>query len=143
MRAWVPAFLDALSKVPNVSAAASAAGVSRPVVYEHRNADSEFAAAWDDALEQSTDELVGECYRRARHGCEKPVFHQGEQCGTVREYSDTLAIFLLKAHRRSVYGDKQAVEHTGANGGPIELLDAIDRIYGSVRPDSEGTGHTD
>jgi len=27
----------------------------------------------------------------------KPVYYQGEQCGEVREYSDTLLIFILKA----------------------------------------------
>jgi hypothetical protein len=27
------------------------------------------------------------------------VYYQGAQCGTIREYSDTLLIFLLKAKR--------------------------------------------
>lgn len=100
------AFLDALAESPNVSAACRAAGVPRRTVYNHRATDAEFAAAWDDALEQSTDALVGEAYRRALKGTERPVFYQGDECGRIREYSDTLAIFLLKAHRRDVYGDR-------------------------------------
>lgn len=135
MRDWKEKFLEELAIAPNVSAAARLAGTNRATAYRHRESDSEFAAAWDDALEQSTDDLVGECYRRATRGCEKPVFHQGEQCGAIREYSDTLAIFLLKSHRPSVYGDKSKIEHTGPNGGPVEFANAIDRIYGGVRPD--------
>lgn len=39
------------------------------------------------------------------------MFYQGEQCGTIREYSDTLAIFLLKAHKSEKY--RERFEHTG------------------------------
>jgi hypothetical protein len=31
----------------------------------------------------------------------------------------TAAIFLLKSHRREIYGDKFAHELTGANGAPL------------------------
>lgn len=99
-------FLEALADTPNVAAAALAAGVGRTTVYDRRALDPGFASLWDEAIERSTDMLVGECYRRAVRGVEKPVFYQGEECGRVREYSDTLAIFLLKSHRREVYGEK-------------------------------------
>ena len=51
-------------------------------------------------------------------GTEKPVFYQGEVCGTVREHHDTLLIFLLKAKRREVFGER--LEHHGPGGGPIQ-----------------------
>jgi hypothetical protein len=121
---WAPTFLETLAKSPNVSAAARAAGVSRESAYKHRKADPDFALAWDDALAESTDELVGECYRRAREGVEEPVFHNGEECGSKLRFSDTLAIFLLKAHRPDVYVDriKQDVHTTGDPGEVVRIF---------------------
>lgn len=109
---WTEKFLAALATSPNITDAARVAGITRDAAYKARKADPAFAAQWDDALEQSTDAMIGEMYRRAVHGTEKPVFHMGEIVGHVREYSDTLAIFLAKAHRREVYGDvsKQIIE---------------------------------
>jgi hypothetical protein len=135
MADWERVFLEALRKTPNVSAACASAGVARKTAYAHRNADPEFAAAWDDALEQSTDSLVGECYRRACQGTERPVFHQGEECGRIKEYSDTLAIFLLKAHRRSIYGDKAQVDVTTGGQPLTALAEALARTYGDPQRD--------
>jgi hypothetical protein len=105
---WKPLFLAALAKAPNVSAAARTAKIDRTTAYSARAHNPDFAAKWDEALEEAIDDLVGECYRRARRGTKRPVFYEGQPCGFVREYSDTLAIFLLKAHRRAVYGDRPA-----------------------------------
>jgi hypothetical protein len=129
-RDWKDRFVSALSQVPNVSAAAGMSGVSRSHAYASRAEDPEFAARWDSAIEESTDALVGEMYRRAVHGTEKPVFHMGEVCGAVREYSDTLAIFLAKSHRPSVYGDRSKVELSGPDGGPMEFRKAAENVYG-------------
>jgi hypothetical protein len=123
---WTTVFLISLAQTPNVTAASRAAGISRQAAYNRRNADPEFSAAWDDALEQSTDALVEEAYRRAYEGTERPVFYRGQECGRIREYSDTLAIFLLKAHRRATYGDQSKVDMT--SGGkelrrPITIVE--------------------
>jgi hypothetical protein len=83
---WKELFLAALHESPNVFAAARTAGVSRRNAYAARESDSEFAAAWDDAIQRSVDDLEASAFRRA-------------------EESDTLTIFLLKSHRREVYGD--------------------------------------
>jgi hypothetical protein len=120
---WVGTFLSALRRSPNVSAAARAAGVTRQAVYLYRESDPDFARAWDDALAESTDHLVGEAYRRAFEGTDEPVFYKGEECGTVRKYSDTLTCFLLKAHRRDVYGDKVTQEVTMDVNARIEIPD--------------------
>ena len=40
---------------------------------------------------------------------------------TIRKHSDSLLQFVLKGRRRAVYGDK--TELTGANGGPVAMLD--------------------
>ncbi len=115
MRDWHPIFLEALARSPNVSRACKAAGIARRTAYAAQEADPEFAKAWQDALDAGTDNLVGECYRRAARGTREPVFHQGAQCGEIRKYSDTLAIFLLKSHRPEVYREK--IEADVTSGG--------------------------
>jgi hypothetical protein len=88
-------------------------------VYKWRAADVELAAAWDDALEAGTDLLEDEALRRAKDGYDEPRFYEGEVCGHVRKYSDTLAIFLLKARRPEKYSDKVTATRQGVGGGPI------------------------
>jgi hypothetical protein len=111
-REWKPDFLAALTLSPNVTAACLEARITRKGAYLARTSDPEFAAAWDSALDESTDELVGEMYRRAVQGTKKPVYQGGELVGHIQEYSDTLAIFLAKCHRRDVYGDKVQTDLT-------------------------------
>ena len=94
-------------------------------MYEVRKMDPSFAAAWDDAIEQGTDALEHEARRRALHGTERPVFHNGKQCGFVKEYSDMLLIKLLTAYRGDKFKERSAVETTGKGGGPIEVAAEI------------------
>lgn len=113
--AWRAAFLAELAASGNVSASATAADVSRRFVYEQRAADLDFAAAWDDALEQGADSMEAEARRRAVDGWEEPVWYQGEDVGTVRKFSDTLLIFLLKGARPEKYRDRTDVRQTSAS----------------------------
>lgn len=112
-------FLKALKETCNVTLAARAAGAGRRTVYEHREKDPDFRAAWEEALEEAVDVLEAEVHRRAFTGIEKPVFYGGEKIATVREYSDRLAVFLLKAHRPGKYADRGAVDIGTADGSPI------------------------
>ena len=98
-------FLETLAETVNVSAACRKAGIRRRTAYNWRNADPRFAREWDDALEDGIDAMEAELHRRAFEGVERPVWHKGEQVGTVRHYSDGLAMFLLKAHRPARYRD--------------------------------------
>lgn len=113
-------FLDQLRKEPNITKAAQSAGATRQHFYQVRSSNPDFAAAWDEALEESLDLCEGELHRRAFKGVLKPVYQGGARVGSIREYSDTLAIFLMKAHRPEKYRDTVRNEHTGKNGGPIE-----------------------
>lgn len=115
---WTWLFVEALKEVPNVARAAEIAGISRQRAYQLRGEDPSFAAAWDHALGSSVDALEAEAFRRAKDGTDKPVFHMGAQCGVIREYSDTLAIFLLKAHKPE-YREKQTVALTGSGDSPL------------------------
>lgn len=59
------------------------------------------ATSEEDAIEL----LEGEARRRAYEGTVKPVYYKGEQCGKIREYSDTLMMFILKA-KKPEYRDR-------------------------------------
>ncbi len=120
-RDWKIAFLEELSKTGNVSASARMAGISRVTAYANRESNEEFAALWDDAIEIATDALELEARRRALEGTIKPVFYQGVSCGQIQEYSDTLMIFLLKAHRPDKFREQSSVEVTGKGGAPFTV----------------------
>ena len=115
------AFLKELRRRGNVSDAARAAGVDRSTPYRWREAEPEFAAAWDDAVEVAVDSLEKEAWRRARDGVLKPVYQKGEKVGQVREYSDQLMVTLLKAHRPEKYRERTQTELTGLGGGDLVI----------------------
>ena len=116
-RDWRPAFLEALKLTGNVSASARAAGVNEKTPHNARHKDSqaarEFSQQWDDSLEIATDALELEARRRALDGAEEPVYYRGEVVGQIQRYSDTLMIFLLKAHRPGKFRENVSVEHSG------------------------------
>ena len=103
---WRAAFLSDLAENCNVTNACRAAGVGRNTVYEHRKTDQGFAAAWDDAVEQGIERLELVARNRAL---------------TV---SDTLAIFLLKAHRPKVYRDSAA----GTDDDPVTHRHTVEYV---------------
>ena len=114
-------FLAELAARGNVSAAAAAAGLSRVTFYEWRNADADFAAAWDAALETAIDAMELEARRRAVEGVQKPIVGRigKDQDGIityVTEYSDQLMTLLLKAHRPDKYRERQDIHHSGELG---------------------------
>lgn len=137
--AWQDTFLAALRRDPNVSAAARKAHVTRQYVYEVRategkkdealTAAKQFAAAWDDAIEEALDTLEAEARRRALNGLPRKKFTgkgeavidpaTGKQY-VEHEYSDALMQFLLRVRR---YGEKKHVEVTGKDGAPIQVED--------------------
>jgi hypothetical protein len=115
---WRPKFLTALRNSGNVRASCNAADVPRRTAYNHKNKSKEFAADWDEAVEDACDYMEGEAFRRAMQGVEKPVTVAGER-EIIKDYSDSLLMFLLKAHRPGKF--RERVEHTGDRGGPVVL----------------------
>ena len=97
----------------NVTKAARGANISRQCLYETRKSDPDFAAQWEEVVEAGTDALEQEAYRRAFEGTERPVFQGGKEVGRIRDYSDTLIIFLLKGRKPEVYRERQHVKHEG------------------------------
>ena len=115
-REEIAAFLGALAECGNVSAASKAVKLSRAALYEHRQLDADFAKAWDEAVQIGAYGLEDEARRRAYEGTARPVYHGGVEVGAVREYSDTLMIFLLKGAMPDKYKDRVANEHSGDIG---------------------------
>jgi hypothetical protein len=114
---WHEPFLAALAKIGNVRGACHATGVPRRTAYAHRTDCEAFARAWDEAVDEAVDILEAEAWRRAVEGTGRPVFYQGKQVGAIREYSDALLMFLLKAARPEKYREnfdlKRLVEELG------------------------------
>lgn len=106
---WEPVFLETLAQNCNVKAACASAGIERSTAYKRRKADNDFAESWDDAIDDGVDALAAEARRRAAEGTRRGIWHQGVRVGEEIEYSDTLIIFLLKAHRPEVYRDNYDV----------------------------------
>lgn len=84
---WKRHFLAAYAQAGMVTEACKVAGVGRSTAYRERQADEDFALAWADVEERSTEELEAEATRRAKDG------------------SDVLLIFMLKSRRPEIYRD--------------------------------------
>lgn len=107
------AFCAALAETGIVAKACKAVDISRVTAYEWRDEIPEFAAAWDKALQVGISALEDEAHRRAFDGTDEGVYHQGVLMDTQKKYSDTLAIFLLKAHRPEKYRERSDVNVQG------------------------------
>lgn len=140
---WKVKFLKELGETGNVTLACRAANVGRNAAYECKAREKSFASAWDQALETAVELMEAEMHRRAFKGTEKPQFYEGEEVGVIREYSDTLAIFLAKAHRPEKYRDRFTVkdETPGRSAvDPVAAVAAVARFLGQVESESAAAG---
>jgi hypothetical protein len=135
---WTEAFLSALLDGLHVRDACGVAVVASGVAYKRRKEDEEFGLAWREAIAIGTEALAAEAARRGYHGVLKPVFHKGKVCGHIREYSDSLLMFLLRARDPAKYRESHKVEHTGPSGGAIPIrIVGINIIVPPESPDEE------
>jgi hypothetical protein len=74
---WINAFLVNLERTGNISKSARLSGITSAAAYQRRKSDGDFAAAWDQAIEDHTDTCEEELTRRA-FGYEEPVVYQGQ-----------------------------------------------------------------
>jgi transposase-like protein len=135
-------FLDVYARTGNISAAARESGICRRTHYNWLTDDEEYQAAFEETHEAAIDLLEMEARRRAVEGIDEPVIYQGELMGawvdekgntvakdspgariiplTVKRYSDTLLIFLLKAAKPDKYRERREI--VGAGGGPLLVV---------------------
>ncbi len=138
--AAVEAFLQGLREGDTIALAARLARVKRETTYRWRKKDPEFAAAWDDALEEGNDALEDEAFLRAVKGVGKPVFYKGKVCGHVQKYSDSLLMFLLKARRPDKFRENVHISGKVERGPKLdysklsdEELEIMDRILSKAQ----------
>ena len=100
------AFLAAYRTTASVTRAAATAGIGRNDHYRWLRDDNEYVAAFEASKEEAIQVLEDEAVRRAYEGVDEPQFWQGQICGTVKRYSDTMLIFLLKGLRPQKYRER-------------------------------------
>jgi hypothetical protein len=71
-------FLRALESTGNVYRACKIAKLPRATAYRWRDADREFASAWETSQEIGTDALEDEAIRRAVEGTARKKFYKGQ-----------------------------------------------------------------
>jgi hypothetical protein len=143
-------FLKAFSESGNIKYSCKVAGITRQTYYDWKANDPEFAAQLEEAKFEACDTLEYAAYERAVKGVEsyvvsmgrvvyedvpaldengkpkldkhgEPIMRRGKPI-KERKFSDTLLQTLLKANMPEKYKDKQAIEHTGKDGGPMEFV---------------------
>lgn len=106
---WEGEFLAVLRKTGIVAKACKEAGITYKQAYHRRNTDDEFAMEWRMALDEAIESLEEAAWTRARDGVKvlKPIYAGGKYVGDqeITQYSDTLLMFLLKAHKPQMYRD--------------------------------------
>lgn len=110
------AFCAVLAETCNVGKACKAVDISRYTAYRWRKEIDAFRDAWDEAMQAGVTALEDEAHRRAFEGIDEPIVHQGVVMDTKKAYSDTLAIFLLKAHAPDKYRENSKVDLTSSDG---------------------------
>lgn len=141
-------FLSVFRKTGNVTVSASQAGIDRLTHYIIWMKDPKYAEVFASAKEEATDLLEYEARRRAVQGVEKHAgFYQGRpvmrtvgppdpetgvqsvEAIMVREYSDSLLMFLLKGNRPERY--RERVELTDPEGRN-PLTAALEDLWGKI-----------
>jgi hypothetical protein len=141
-RDWQTIFINTLRESGNIRASCAKAKIDRTTAYRERRRNGAFDELWDAALEDAGDTLEAEAWRRAVKGVLKPVWGSGgtgvgtKKVGTVREYSDTLLIFLLKGAKPEKYKDRGEI--SGPGGGPIPFKEIIAELKPEPQPAAGG-----
>lgn len=116
-----------------VSQAARMCGITRTTVYNWAQRYPEFAERLEDAKLHAADLMEAEAHRRAFSGYDEELHHRGLKTGdTVKKYSDTLAIFLLKANNPDKF--RERVDHNVTVHHDQELVERLARGRGHALP---------
>lgn len=121
-------FLAELALSANVTAAASAAGMTTTAAYRQRSSDAQFRADWHGALCEGYARLETELLAEALTPASGRV---GDATLKARAQRQRLALALLTAHRAAVRGERSittvvhADETKGAKARLIEKVEAM------------------
>lgn len=113
-REWTRAkeqlFLETLGETCNVTGAAKAAGMSLTSAYNRRKRVAAFRAAWAEAIAAAYQRLELALLDRALNGTEKVVTRRDGSEERMRDYSNSVALTLLRMHRETA---NEVIEQPG------------------------------
>lgn len=118
-------FLNALGDIGSITQACKKSRVPRSTIYTWLSEDKEFEKKHEEICQLVLGLLEDEAHRRAVEGTTRPIYQGGKKVGTIKEYSDTLLVVLLKARAPEKYRDRISQELTGKNGGPIKTVNTV------------------
>lgn len=127
-----------------VSVTCELMGISRQTAYAERQRNEDFALAWHDIEEETTEAMEREAYRRAVEGVTTPMVSAGKHVTDVQSYSDRLLEFMLKARRPEKYRDRVDLNHSGSVEKRVKVdlakldddeLAALERIAAKLEED--------
>jgi hypothetical protein len=129
-------FLRAFAETCSIKQASRLAVIDKSTHFVWMSRDANYVAAFESCKVQAVQVLEDEAVRRASEGVDEPVFYKGEQCGTIRRYSDSLMMLLLKGHLPSRYREAAATNIAMSGGGAltVAMLDACLRLGGDAAP---------
>ena len=115
-------FLAALARHGKKMLAAKQAGVCLQTVNDHLENDPDFAANYDETVEDRAQRIVDQLEREALEGHTQPIFDKdGNEVGEKRIYESGLRAMLLKRYDPE-YKDRQEIDLKG--GGGVLLVPA-------------------
>jgi hypothetical protein len=86
-------------------------GVDRRFHYLWLKKDPDYPAAYEEAKSIACDAAEDEVWRRAFAGRDRPLSFKGKLTGdTIKEYSDLLAMFMLKGARPSKFREDSKIQ---------------------------------
>lgn len=121
-------FIEVLSNSCNVSLAARSINRSISNVYAKRSTDAKFRAGWDQALAIGYARLEMMMLERALHGVEKTVLLKGGETKVMREYSDRVALALLRLHRENAAAADEAVGDEDYQEACARIIERLGRL---------------
>lgn len=131
-RSWTAAkerkFLEALASCCNVKLAAKTAKVSTSAVYVRRTRNASFRLAWDGALASGYAQLELMMLERALHGVEKIVIARDGTRTVMREYSDRVALALLRMHRDIAMIADEPIDEDEFDEARARIVARIERL---------------
>jgi hypothetical protein len=114
----LPALLAAVASTANLTLSCERLNISRLAVYAFKSENPEFAKRLNEAMQYGVEAWKDEAARRAFQGWEDPIYQQGLQVGARRNFSDTLALALLKAADPEHFQERGRFE-LGPTGNPL------------------------
>ena len=121
-------FLSVLAATCNVTRACEQAGVSSGHAYRKRKTDAAFRAGWMEAVGVAYQRLELVLLDRAFNGVEKVVTRRDGSEERMVEYSNQLALSLLKMHRDTAMEASTDVPEEDVNEIRQRLIDKLERL---------------